>query len=109
MSPDEGKQVEFRREQGNEAVGEGRPAPGKHVLKGIPLDEEAPPSHVELFSEADVDGFPTETPRWVAFCPDCGSKLALEEHEACPFFGGREVDKSGFTVAVQCGRPHREK
>lgn len=105
MSPHEngGKHVEFRRETGQEQVGEGPQQPAKHILKGVPRNEGVCPPHVEFFSEESVDGFPTDTPRWVAFCPDCGSKLALEDHEACPFFGGREVDENGFVVAVHCG------
>lgn len=101
---DRGKPVEFRKAA--EAAPAARTPEGtRHVLRGQPAaaGEEVP--HVEFFGEEDVDGFPSETPRWVAFCPDCGAKLALKEHEACPFFGGPEKDRNGFVVAVHCGLP----
>ena len=65
-------------------------------------------AHVETFCEEHVDGFKTDEPTWVAYCPDCGAKLALREHEACPFFSGPAVDDHGFTVGVQCGLTRRE-
>ena len=105
-SPDRGKPVAFRKippEPAPAAADVTASTPARHVLRGQPTSGADAP-HVEYFGEADVDGFPTETPKWVAFCPDCGAKLALDEHEACPFFGGPEVDKDGFVVAVHCGR-----
>jgi hypothetical protein len=109
MAPgtESGKPVQFRRvlREAAAAPAPGPPAPAhaKHVLRGqVEPGGEAPP-HVEYFGEEDVDGFKSDRPRWVAFCPDCGAKLALEEHEACPFFGGPEVDRAGFVVAVHCG------
>ena len=105
MSPEKngGKHVEFRRETGSETSPDASKAPGKHVLRGVPKNEGVCPPHMEFFSEGSADGPPKETPRWVAFCPECGSKLAIEDHEACPFFGGNRVDRSGFVVAVHCG------
>lgn len=102
-APDPGKPVEFRKIPAGDAPAPA-PAPATpHVLKGqAERAEDAP--HLEYFGEEDVDGFPTPTPRWVAYCPDCGAKLALAEHEACPFFGGPEKDKTGFTVAVHCAK-----
>ena len=104
--PDRGKPVEFRKvaaEPSPSPTAAGETPPAKHLLQGRAPAGQKPP-HVEYFGEADVDGFPSDTPQWVAFCPDCGAKLALDEHEACPFFGGPEVDKDGFVVAVHCGR-----
>lgn len=66
-------------------------------------------SHLELFSEESVDGFPTDQPTWVAFCPECGTKLPLKDHEACPLFEGREVDEDGAVVALRCGFAQRER
>ena len=104
--PDRGKPVEFRKVPAGplpSPTATGESPATRHMLRGrAPAGQEPP--HVEYFGEEDVDGFPTETPRWVAFCPDCGAKLALEEHQACPFFGGPEVDKTGFVVAVHCDR-----
>jgi hypothetical protein len=105
MSPENGggKHVEFRRATGSEASPDAAKVREKHVLRPVPRNEGVCPPHVEFFSEDSVDGFVSDTPQWVAFCPECGSKLALEDHEACPFFGGREVDRNGFVVAVHCG------
>jgi hypothetical protein len=45
----------------------------------------------------------------VAFCPECGTKLPLKDHEACPLFEGREVDEDGAVVALRCGFAQRER
>jgi hypothetical protein len=52
--------------------------------------------------EADVDGFPTDAPEWVAYCPRCGMKLPLAEHETCPNFRGEEAGPDGDAAGVRC-------
>jgi hypothetical protein len=114
--PDRDQPVEFRPESPPADVSpddreDNSPAkrpPRRHVLRGRPYRAGAAPDHVEFFCEEDVDGFKTDEPRWVAFCPDCGAKLALREHEACPFFSGTEKDRKGFVVGVHCGFPKRD-
>jgi hypothetical protein len=76
-----------------------------HLVQKLPKQEGVRPPHVEFFTEESPDGFAEDEPRFVAFCPDCGAKLMLEEHEDCPFFGGSEVDEKGFVIAVHCGLP----
>ncbi len=80
-----------------------------HLIKKLPKEEGVCPPHVEFFTEDSPDGFRDDSPRFVAFCPDCGSKLTLEQHEDCPFFGGRETDGKGLVVAVHCGLPAAER
>ncbi len=80
-----------------------------HLIKKLPKEEGVCPPHVEFFTEDSPDGFRDDSPRFVAFCPDCGSKLTLEQHEDCPFFGGRETDRDGIVVAVHCGLPAAER
>ncbi len=74
-----------------------------HLIRKLPKDKGVSPPHVEFFAEDDTDGFKGDEPRFVAFCPDCGTKLTLEQHENCPFFGGPEKDSDGFVIAVHCG------
>jgi hypothetical protein len=74
-----------------------------HLIRKLPKESGVAPPHVEFFSETNPDGFPDDQPRFVAFCPDCGTKLTLQQHEDCPFFGGSETDRDGFVIAVHCG------
>ena len=71
-------------------------------------------STLRVFSEKDVDGFPTDTPEWVTYCPRCGLKLPLAEHETCPNFQGEESAAGGEATGVRCAydaeaRPQGEK
>ena len=61
------------------------------------------PAKLRQFAEEDVDGFKSDTPRWVSFCPECGAKLPLAEHESCPNFSNPEKDASGAVTAFRCG------
>ena len=55
-----------------------------------------------LFSEEHADGFVEDTPRWVAYCPDCGARLPLAKHEECEYYAGKERDEKGNVIAVRC-------
>ena len=80
-----------------------------HVIQKLRKEEGVCPPHVEFFTEDSPDGFKDGEPRFVAFCPDCGTKLTLEQHEDCPFFGGQEKGEDGVVIAVHCGLPARDR
>ena len=77
--------------------------------RGRKLDRDAPAT-TRAFSESAPDGFPTDDPEWVSYCPKCGAKLPAKDHEECPYFRGKESDEKGTVTAIECGfsgRPRR--
>jgi len=58
-------------------------------------------SHTFL-TEEHADGFVSDEPNWIAYCPDCDAKVSLLEHEECPYFGGEEKDEKGNLIAFRC-------
>jgi hypothetical protein len=60
------------------------------------------------FAEEHPDGFADETPRWVAYCPDCGARLPLQKHEECAYYAGEERDEKGNVMAVRCSLCSRD-
>jgi hypothetical protein len=69
-------------------------------------DAEAPDAKrietARSFSESCPDGFVSDTPEWVAYCPECGAKLPLEDHLECAHYRGADKDASGETTAIEC-------
>ena len=67
------------------------------------------PATTRAFSESNPDGFSTDQPEWVSYCPDCGAKLPSKDHEECPYFRGKESDAEGTVTAIECGYPGRPR
>ena len=66
--------------------------------KQLPADTDT----TRQFSESCPDGFVSETPEWVAYCPECGAKLPLKDHLACAHYRGMDEGESGEATAIEC-------
>lgn len=84
--------------------------PDAKTPAGPAAETPAPPEPtVRLLAESHVDGFPTDEPEWVAYCPRCGMKLPFEEHKSCRHFEGEAHTPDGEPIAVRCAFPPGSK
>ncbi|MFN0151865.1 MAG: hypothetical protein ACKVU1_14290 [bacterium] len=70
------------------------------------------PTTTRIFTDASPDGFASDTPEWVAFCPECGIKLSAADHAACPYYRGADSAATEAVSAIECafaGKPRRRK
>jgi len=70
------------------------------------------PTTTRHFTEASPDGFASDAPEWVAFCPECGVKLSAKEHAECPYYRGADSKVQDTVSAIECafaGKPRRRK
>jgi hypothetical protein len=61
-----------------------------------------PVETTRAFSESCPDGFASDVPEWVAFCPECGAKLPLEDHVECAHYRGTGKGDSGEATTIEC-------
>ncbi len=87
--------------------------PGRQPAVVERVDELAnEPTTTRHFTEASPDGFASDTPEWVAFCPECGVKLSAAEHAECPYYRGADSAAKEAVSAIECafaGKPRRKK
>lgn len=107
MAPIPKKQTPKKTQKRTEAV----PPPGSEPGGVERVDEfGCEPTTTRHFTESSPDGFASETPEWVAFCPECGMKLSALEHAECPYYRGADCSEPGGASAIECafaGKPRR--